>query len=451
VAAIIGAERRREGEKRREEIRSHVFEEDHLPRRAKFSVDPAPFAIAMTMTLRESSTDVKPGVGTPRSLVSRLAQRFGREHEAAALVAALSRALGLWEAGGVSAATPPGSYRLNELSSLLFDTWRRGGAWDEARAEAEMLRVQPEHRDPSPVSVLREMVLDALLDLGEGQWVPYAPLMAYIEDDPRIGGLERLFARWGRRVGVPTPSASQIAQRILVESLPTLGVVDLGGADVNAASGSGEMKSLALRLTSRGRRFIASKVLDAGTDGEFTEPRRLRLGSSARVVDVLELGPFVDIGAAEGHLELEVSATAVARGLATGIQASDMLRRLGELAEVPKELGQALEQAGTVIGRGTFAGASGFLWVEDPEVRNMLLTAPTLAELFVDPSPPGGLLVQPVVDPERLVRRCRAMGVDIDVEESAVRIRHSSAPPPKKSDTRKTVSWRPPPKRKRGS
>ena len=104
-----------------------------------------------------------------------------------------------------------------------------------------------------------------------------------------------------------------------------------------------------------------------------------------------------------------------------------------------------------MIGRGTFTGASGFLWVEDPEVRDMLLNAPTLTDLFVDPSPPGGLLVSAVVDPERLVRRCRAMGVDIVVEESALRVRTSSAPPPKKSDTRKkTVSWRPPAKRRGG-
>lgn len=451
VAVLIGADRRREREKRREEIRSHVFEEDHLPRRAKFSVDPAPIAIAMTMAVRDSATEAKPGVGTPRSLVTRLAQRFGREQEPTALIAALSRAVGLWEAGGVSAAAPPGSHKLNELSSLLFDTWRRGGAWDEARADSEMLRVAPEHRDPSPVGVLREMVLDALLDLGEGQWVPYAALAAYLEDDPRLGGLERLFARWARRVGLSTPSPMQIAQRVLLESLPTLGVVDLGGADVNTASGSGEMSSLALRLTSRGLRFIGSRIGDSSVPGEFIESRRIKVGSASRVAEVLDTAQFVDIGAAETALELEVSAAAVSRGLALGIQAAEMRKRLAVLAELPPELDDALEQAGTVIGRGTYTSAAGFLWIDDPEVRDMLLTAPTLAELFVDPSPPGGLLVSPLVDPERLLRRCRAMGVDIIVEDNAMHVRHSSAPPPKKSDTRKTVSWRPPPKRGRGT
>ncbi len=78
--------------------------------------------------------------------------------------------LGLWEPSAASAAAPPGSLRVAELSRILFDTWRRGGAWDEARGEPEMLRVPQEHRDPSPVGVLRDIVLDALCDLGEGQW-----------------------------------------------------------------------------------------------------------------------------------------------------------------------------------------------------------------------------------------------------------------------------------------
>src|SRR5690606_1907194 len=109
VAAIIGAERRSERERRRETIKSHVIEEDHLPRRARFSSDPAPTALALTMGWHESPTEVKAQVGTPRSLITRLAQRFGRDPEATSMVIALSRAVGLWESEAVSAATPPGN------------------------------------------------------------------------------------------------------------------------------------------------------------------------------------------------------------------------------------------------------------------------------------------------------------------------------------------------------
>ena len=448
VAALIGAERRVQREQRREEIRCHVIEADHLPRRAKFSVDPAPVTLAMAMALRESGTDVKAGVGTPRSLVSRLAQRFGRRVETTALMVALSRAIGLWERAGVSAAAPPGSLTLAELSVLLFDTWRRGGAWDEARHDSEMLRVAPEHRDPSPVGVLREMVLDALRDLGEGQWVPYKALCAYIEDDPRAAGLERLLTRWARRVGLRLPEEADIVQRLLLESLPMLGVVDVGGADKESAEGSGELSTLALRLTSRGRELIADgdgPRTREPTPSELIEPRRLRVGSTARVADVLDLIAFCELEAVVGDLELSVSPAGVSRGLAEGISAGEMRGRLEALVELTGELCTALDEAGTVIGRGMLASASAFLWIDDPEVREMLRTMQPVADLFVDPSPTGGLLVAAGVDQERLVRRCRALGVEVGIEEGAPRVRHSTMPPPKRSETtRKTISWRPP-------
>jgi len=449
VAATIGAERRREREERREEIRSHVVEEDYLPRRARFSNDPAPLAVAMVMALKASDTTVKPGVGTPRSLLSRLAQRFGQDQEPTALVAALSRALGLWESDAVSAATPPGSFKLWELSAELFDAWRRGGAWDEARKEPEMLRVQPEHRDPSPVGVLREMVIDALTDLGEGQWVPYEALADYVKADPRMGGLKRLFRRWAKRVGVRTPQPMRVAQRILLESLPTMGVVDVGGADVRSAS-NGELASLALRFTSRGRRLVAGDAQGARGQGdsEFIETRELSIGSDARVADVLALLGFTELGAVDNGLHVMLPQSAISNGLSSGIQADEMRQRLSVFAELPDDLDTALEQAGTVLGRATFSIAGGFLWIEDDEIRGMLASSSGTRDLFIDPSPPGGLLVGATVDTDKLVRRCRAIGVDVEVEEMAVRVRHSSKPPPKKSGSRKSVSWRPPPTKK---
>jgi hypothetical protein len=464
VAALIGTERRKEREKQREEIRSHVVEEDHLPRRARFSSDPAPLALAMTLALSEAGTDVKPGVGTPRSLVSRLAHRFGRDVETTALVVALSRAIGLWERGGVSVAAPPGSLDVAGLSTLLFSTWRRGGAWDEARPDSEMLRLPPEQRDPSPMGVLRQMVIDALRDLGEGQWVPYNALIRYVGNDPRAGGLERLLARWAKRTGMKEPSRADLAQRILLESLPTLGVVDVGGADMDTASGSGELKTLALRLTKRGRELLTQEDwLSAGelddeaqpeqefqhTPSSFVDQRTLRVGSNARVAHVLELGAFSDLVALESVLELSISASAVARGLSAGIEAAEMRARIQTLTPLSEELTMALTQAGTIVGRGSMTGASAFVWIDDPDVREMLRSMQAVAELFVDPSPPTGLLVAPGVDPERVVRRCRALGVDITVEDNALYARHNSQPPPKVSESRKSVSWRPPAARAR--
>ena len=45
---------------------------------------------------------------------------------------------------------------------MLFEAWKRGGAWDEARPDAEVLRAPRESREASAVGVIREMVLEAL-------------------------------------------------------------------------------------------------------------------------------------------------------------------------------------------------------------------------------------------------------------------------------------------------
>ena len=235
VAQIVGADRRQAREERRAQIRTFVLEEDHAPRRARFASDPAFLAVAMAFAVREPGNEVRPGVGTPRSLLVKFSQRFGRDVEAIALIAALSRAVGLWDASAAAPATPPGSLAMYELTQLLFTTWRRGGAWDEARPEREVLRVAEGSRDASPIGALREMVIDALQDLGEGRWVPWHSLEGYLAADERIAGIERLLRRWSERAGVEAPDVHATTRRIALETLPTLGIIDLGGR-IDAAS-----------------------------------------------------------------------------------------------------------------------------------------------------------------------------------------------------------------------
>lgn len=465
VANAIGAERRTSSENRRAEIRSHVVAEDHLPRRARFSVDPAPVVLALTLAVLEGNTEVKTGVGTSRSLVSRLAQRFGRDSESTALLVALARATGLWEHAAVSTAAPPGSLSVEQLSEVLFDVWRRGGAWDEGRSESELLRLPQEQRDTSPVGVLRDIVLDALGDLGEGQWVPYRALCEYVADDRRSGGFERLLDRWARRTGVERPSIEHLLERVLLRSLPSLGLVDLGGADLQQQDMV--MDQVALRLNARGRRLLRrdsiplsqrgsehhpqAEVENAPASGQLLDGRTIRVRPHARLADVVRLGAFVDIAKIEGALELEVSPAAVARGLARGIAAEDMAKCVAAVCPLSQELHTVFEEAGVVIGQGHLVQSAGFLWIEDEEIRDFLRTRQPTADLFVDPSPPGGLLLQPQVDLDKVSRRCRALGVEVSIEESVVRVRRSTAPPPRRrsESANRTVSWRPAPTRKR--
>ena len=231
VGAIIGKARQAEREARREQVRSFVQSEDHAPRRAKFAPDPVPLAMGLSLAGREAGNEVRAGIGTPKSLVQKLAARFGREPAHVGVLIALSRAVGLWEPSAINPSAPPGSLAMYELLRLLFLTWRRGGAWDEARAEPEVLRVAVEQRDSSPVGVVREMVLDALRELGEGRWLPWAALQSYLSSDPRVPGLARLLRRWAERVGVDVVDPMEVARRIALESLPALGLVDVGEDD----------------------------------------------------------------------------------------------------------------------------------------------------------------------------------------------------------------------------
>ncbi|HEY5961387.1 MAG TPA: hypothetical protein VIV60_32740, partial [Polyangiaceae bacterium] len=70
--------------------------------------------------------------------------------------------------------------------------------------------------------------------------------------------------------------------------------------------------------------------------------------------------------------------------------------------------------------------------VEDNEVRELLRSRRQTSDLFVDPSPPSGLLVTPGVDLDKLARRCRSLGVELLVDGQAYRTR-STLPPSRSS------------------
>jgi len=438
VSRIIGAATQREREERRAEVKTFVLSGDHAPRRARFSQDPGPLAVACALAAREPGSEVRPGIGTPRSLVQRLATRFGREVREVSLVVSLSRAVGLWDASAMNPSAPPGSLPLQEVCRLLFGAWRRGGAWDEARPDPEMLRIPADARDPSPIGALREIVIEALRDLGDDRWVPWDSLQGYLASDQRVPGLARLLRRWAERWGLEVVEPMEVARRILLESLPALGIVDLGE---EVESGGETSSALALRLTPRGRTLVSDKTVPFSGTGEapkskFLDTHVLRLGPAAKVASILGISAFVEVGRAQDTLDLIVAPQTLAKALAAGYEAEALRQRIEALAPLPESLSRTLAQASIVVGRGAFVGASGFLWIEDGNVREMLRTRRPTAELFVDPSPPAGLLVAPGVDAERLARRCRTIGVEILQEGQVVRAR--TIPPPPVAPNRKS-------------
>ncbi len=428
VAVVVGAQRRAEREAQRREILSYVLDEDHDPRRARFAEDPVPLALAMALAVREPNVEIRPDVGTPRSLLSRFATRFGREQEAVALLAALSRAIGLWEASVIGVASPPGSYRVQDLGTVLFNAWRRGGAWDEARPDGEVLRATGEAREASSVGVIREMVLDALRELGDGNWAPWEAVAAYVRADSRTPGLARLLERWAARAGVEAMTPAEVARRVALESLHVLGVVDLGDPDTDE-------QGTTLRITPRGRAFLSGEEPSVTAEvSRFVDNQALRIGSEERVGHVVALSSFVEIGRITGQLDVSITQQTLSLALSAGIEPELIRTRLESIAALPDPIERLLVQASAVVGRAELVQSPGFLWVEDPEVREMLRTRRQTADLFVDPSPPAGLLLAPGVDVDRLTRRCRALGVEVLVEGEVHHTR-GTVPPPRRSSS----------------
>ena len=427
VAAVVGASDATVRERKRSQIRAFLLDRDHEPRRAKFSSDPVPLVLALSLTMREWGAEVREGAGTPRSLLLRLSQRFGRDLEAVNLLAALSRAIGLWDASAMTPTVSPGSLQVFAVARALFGVWRKGGVWDEARPEPEVLRVPHDAREAGPIGVVRDIVFDALDDLDEGRWVPFEALANYLREDARTAGVARLLRRWADRVGLEAPTPTDVAQRIVLESLPALGIVDLGEADIDE-EGSHDAGPL-VRLTRAGRLLMQGSGTVSGPDASvFAEESTLRVGGSAIVASVMALHPCTEVGKVGTQIELIVTPATLARAIGSGVEADVIRATLQAVAPLSDTLAKMLDQMTVILGRGAYVAASGFLWCDDAEVREMLRTRKQTSDLFLEPSPPGGLLVVAGKTMEVVARRCRTLGVEITAEGQVIRAR-SSMPP----------------------
>ena len=218
----------------------------------------------------------------------------------------------------------------------------------------------------------------------------------------------------------------EVARRVILESLPSLGILDVGEDDAPDAEGAPQ---IALRLTPRGRALVADKApTHDGTPSKFLDTHVLRLGPTAKISSIFGIFGFVDIGRAAETLDLIVAPQTLARALSAGYEADSLRQRIEAIAPLPETLSRTLAAASVVVGRGSYVASSGFLWVDDGNVRELLRTRRSTAELFLDPSPAGGLLVSAQVDLDRLVRRCRTVGVEIVTDGQVVRARSLPTP-----------------------
>ena len=217
-------------------------------------------------------------------------------------------------------------------------------------------------------------------------------------------------------------------RRVVLQSLPVLGVVDLGSesemsllavneaADAETDAERAVGRTTTLRLTQRGRVYLAGRTAQAPAErSAFIDGQILRIGGAALVGQVLALAALSDIGRVEDSVDLVLSPAAITRAISAGALADEIRDRIEVLAALPESLAQVLTQASVVVGKASFVSASAFMWIDDPEIRELLRTRRATADLFVDPSPVSGLLVGSGVDVDRLVRKCRGLGVEIEV------------------------------------
>jgi hypothetical protein len=176
-----------------------------------------------------------------------------------------------------------------------------------------------------------------------------------------------------------------------------------------------------LRITPRGRAYLSGVTPAVRRESSFRDSQVLRLGEEVTLAAVLAVVPFVEIGRVDEQLDVVISTTSVSNALASGLEASVIRQRLENVATLPEPVARALVQASAVLGRAHYVSTPGFLWVDDPELRELLRTRRQTADLFIEPSPPGGLLLAPGVDLERVMLRCRTLGVEVvtDAESRA--------------------------------
>lgn len=226
-----------------------------IARRAARASPPTPafLAVAMAFSVREPGGEVRPGVGTPRSLLLKLAQHFGRDVDTITFDRrALARGRPVGCRRGLAGDAPGRARHVRALAARLHHLAPRrrlGRGALRARGAAR----RQSNRDASPIGALREMVIDALTNLGEGRWVPSGTRSR--ATSPRTSACP---ASSGSSAAGPSAPASTSptwppspgASRS--KTLPALGIIDLGGSAEEIAAGEPTV-----RLTPRGRALLA--------------------------------------------------------------------------------------------------------------------------------------------------------------------------------------------------
>jgi hypothetical protein len=417
VSRLVGASRANERAERRAHLLATLSGDDHAPSRARFSRDPSPVIAAALGMLRAWEVTLRDDVAVPRATIRRIAERLGEREESISLLLALARSCGLARLTAANATVPASMTRtqVSDIANLVRGAYRRGGSWDEARQTPEVLRGAGD-ASSSVGTLLRTMLFDALDDSVRDRWVPVELLVRLVMEDPRTLGARRIHERARReRAGQFRDSLEDALRAMLVESLPALGLADVGE------------DGAAVRYRVRDR--VAH---DLNAEPSLSRST-LEVPATTPVYAVLGLADCAEpehVRSDSGAVLFNVGVNAIARARARGLseaQIVERLKALGLSAPFQGALGELATSLGSTHEVETIA-LSGAIRVDDEGVRASLLADASLRRMIVDVDAGPWLLVKPDVDTARLMARLQRAGVRANVVEPTRS--HSEPPPP---------------------
>lgn len=416
VSRIVGGARAQERAERRKHLLDTLSNDDHAPSRARFARDPSSVVAAALGMLRAWDVALRDDVAVPRASIRRIAERLGEREEAIALLVALARSCGFGRLVNPSASVPSSLSRVsvNELAALVRNAYRRGGAWDETRAVAESLRAAGDTTS-SAGALLRAMLFDALDDSVRDRWVPVDLLVRLVLEDPRAAGARRIHERARReRSGQYRESLEDALRSMLVESLPALGLADVG-----------EDHS-AIRYRARERAAGDLDAVPSLSRSTLEVPPSTPLHALLAFADCAEPE---HLRSDTGAVLFNVGVNAIARTRARGLGEAEVVARLeamglegpytGTLAELTSSVSETREIDAHSVSLA--------LRVDDHDLRGSLLADATLRRMLVDADAAPWLLVRPDADLSRLQARLQRLGVRANV---MIPSKTQSEPPP---------------------
>ena len=400
VERVVGRERRARAGVLRQRLYMSRHVHELTPSRADLADSLGAAAVAAVGVLSSIGQMPKTGCGASRAALRRVAFQLHLPEGKATMLACLARAAGL----------PYSSATIQSASERLWESWRRGGAWDEAASDPDPFR--PGHPTSArPASLVREVLLDTLLLLPAHEFVLRSDVVEAACADSRVLSAQRsltLAARAGQPVRL---SVGDVVGELLDHSLPWLGLIDRGVVE----------QGQVIRLASRARAWLSPEGA-AGTDspversGVWLADSRLLCGPSCDAAAVVEAARYGEVWLDDHSIGVSFERSAMEAATDTDPDLSGLRAALSSLSSsLPTALDAQMR--GIVASRPTCSllRCAGFVEVEDPDLRESLFSDSECQGMWAGRPLSTGLLVRDGANLRKLAQLLARHGVRLQL------------------------------------